>query len=87
LSKKNEATKVSFDILSRTENISIYTGSMKLNMCKKLSLICTNLKELTFQGCNIDDNGLSFILNANNHCLKKLILMGCDNIEGIKLLQ
>jgi hypothetical protein len=60
---------------------------MEINtFCKNLSLICTNLKFLSFGGFHIDDYSLSLLLESNQHCLVQLKLLDCPDITGMNIL-
>eukprot|EP01038_Epipyxis_sp_PR26KG_P009113 gene9113-12292_t len=50
-----------------------------------LSERCTNLKSIHFESINVNDADISYILEANKHCLTKLSLQNCDKIEGIHI--
>eukprot|EP01038_Epipyxis_sp_PR26KG_P015580 gene15580-21041_t len=53
----------------------------------KLSIIFTNLKILSFDdACDINDIGLSSMLETNYHCLVKLVLRRCHAITGTNIL-
>eukprot|EP01038_Epipyxis_sp_PR26KG_P013329 gene13329-17866_t len=79
-----------FNILDRVEFIRFYSPSILQSLlehetCKKLSLVCTNLKKISITGFDVTDESLSLILESNSHCLSKLELQ-CNSITGMNIL-
>eukprot|EP01038_Epipyxis_sp_PR26KG_P013022 gene13022-17454_t len=79
----------SLKILNCVDAIYFYSScrsiSLGVEMCKSLSLVCTNLKSILIQGFNINDYILSSILFGSN-CLSNVTLQQCQNITGMNVL-
>eukprot|EP01038_Epipyxis_sp_PR26KG_P007439 gene7439-10135_t len=87
-----ENNNMNYILLNHLENISFCnqnsnaTKTMMDIDYNSLSLICTNLKSITFVGFNICDSNLSSLLESNSHSLTQLILLSCNDITGINVL-
>eukprot|EP01038_Epipyxis_sp_PR26KG_P012921 gene12921-17318_t len=94
-----ETNNTSYDVLNRVENITFCYNfpwylddmskmmiEMKFRAYNNLSVFCTNLKSISFDGFNIDDHNLSSLLESNSHCLTQLTLIRCFDITGMNVL-